>query len=78
MISAGLMRWQLAAGATLQEVRKSLNHRDIKSTLVYAHLDLDPIMRDVDQATRQILSTDKRESGGANETGSSFSINEDR
>jgi integrase len=70
--------WQLAAGATLQEVGKSLNHRDIKSTLIYAHLDLDPIMRNVDQAARQMLSMHKRESDGGNETGSSLPINEDR
>ena len=52
--------WQLAAGATLQEVGKSLNHRDIKSTLVYAHLELEPVKRNVDSAVSNMLKKGMR------------------
>jgi len=45
----------------LLEEMGRLNQRDIKSALVYAHLDLDPTMRNVDHAAGQMLSVRKRD-----------------
>jgi integrase len=35
--------WQAATGANLSVIGKTLNHKDIKSTSIYARLDLDPV-----------------------------------
>lgn len=43
--------WQARTGASLVLIGKSLNHRDAKSTQIYARLDLDPVRQAVTRAT---------------------------
>ncbi len=47
--------WQAAAGASLAVIGASLGHADLKSTQVYARLQLDPVRAAVDQATAAML-----------------------
>ena len=44
--------WQTATGANLQVVGKTLGHRDLASTAVYARLNLDPVKLAVNKAVR--------------------------
>ena len=43
--------WQARTGASLILIGKSLNHRDSKSTQIYARLDTDPVRQSVTRAT---------------------------
>jgi integrase len=43
--------WQARTGASLVLIGKSLNHKDPKSSAIYARLDLDPVRQSVDRAT---------------------------
>ncbi|EHR71395.1 site-specific recombinase XerD [Burkholderiales bacterium JOSHI_001] len=47
--------WQARTGASLLTIAKSLNHKDMASTLIYARLDLDPVRQSVDRATSAIF-----------------------
>jgi integrase len=47
--------WQAAAGASLAIIGASLGHADLKSTQVYARLQLDPVRAAVAQATNAML-----------------------
>ena len=47
--------WQAAMGTSLQIVGKSLGHRDMKATQVYARLQLDPVRKSVEAATSAML-----------------------
>ncbi len=47
--------WQAAAGASLAIIGASLGHADLKSTQVYARLQLDPIRAAVNQATSAMM-----------------------
>lgn len=47
--------WQAAAGASLAIIGKSLNHKSITATAVYARLDLDPVRASVEAAAANIL-----------------------
>ncbi|NLF06474.1 MAG: tyrosine-type recombinase/integrase [Pirellulaceae bacterium] len=47
--------WQATAGASLAVIGASLGHADLKSTQVYARLQLDPVRAAVDQATTAML-----------------------
>ena len=42
--------WQAATGASLSVIGKSLGHRNVATTAVYARLDLDPVRAAVDKA----------------------------
>ncbi len=46
--------WQAATGANQAIIGKTLNHRDMKSTAIYTRLDLDPVRRAMETATRAI------------------------
>lgn len=43
--------WQARTGASLVLIGKSLNHRDSKSTQIYARLDVDPVRQSLNRAT---------------------------
>lgn len=47
--------WQAKTGASLSIIGKSLNHKSIQSTVIYARLDLDPVRQSVDTATQAML-----------------------
>lgn len=48
--------WQARAGASLIIIGKSLNHRDPKTTAIYARLDSDPVRDSVNSATAAMLA----------------------
>jgi integrase len=56
--------WQAAGGASLSIIGKSLGHRDAKTTAIYARLDLDPVRRSVEGATRAMLEAAGVTEGG--------------
>jgi len=47
--------WQAAQGASLSIIGKSLGHRNVSTTAIYSRLNLDPVRRSVEQATRAML-----------------------
>jgi integrase len=47
--------WQAATGASLAVIGKTLNHKDISTTLIYARLNLDPIRQSMELATNALL-----------------------
>jgi integrase len=47
--------WQAAQGASLTIIGKSLGHRNVSTTAIYARLNLDPVRRSVEAATRAML-----------------------
>ena len=48
--------WQAKTGASLSIIGKSLNHKSVQTTAIYARLDLDPVRESVERATNAILS----------------------
>ena len=46
--------WQAATGANLAVIGKTLNHKDMKSTAIYARLDLEPVRQAMEIATQAI------------------------
>jgi integrase len=56
--------WQARTGASLTIIGKSLNHKSIQSTAVYARLDTDPVRQSVNTATAAIM-----EAAGIKKTG---------
>jgi len=47
--------WQAKTGASLAIIGKSLNHKNIQSTMIYARLDLDPVRASVNTATAAMM-----------------------
>lgn len=47
--------WQAKAGTSMLIIGKSLNHKSLQSTAIYARLDLDPVRQSVDKATQAML-----------------------
>lgn len=47
--------WQAKTGASMAIIGKSLNHKSLQSTAVYARLDLDPVRQSVETATQAML-----------------------
>jgi integrase len=47
--------WQARTGSSLAIIGKSLNHKSIQSTAVYARLDNDPVRESVEKATAALL-----------------------
>jgi integrase len=56
--------WQVKTGASLPIIGKSLNHKSISTTLIYARLDLDPVRESVERAAGAMLTA-----GGLKEPG---------
>jgi integrase len=48
--------WQAAAGASLSIIGKSLGHKNIATTAIYARLDLDPVRASVNTAATAIMA----------------------
>lgn len=48
--------WQAKTGASLSIIGKSLNHKSVQSTAVYARLDLDPVRQSVEKATSAMFA----------------------
>jgi integrase len=48
--------WQAASGSSLQVIGKSLNHKSVSATAIYARLDLDPVRESVERAAGAILT----------------------
>ncbi|WP_152220527.1 tyrosine-type recombinase/integrase [Pseudomonas sp. SCB32] len=47
--------WQAKTGASMAIIGKSLNHKNLQSTAIYARLDLDPVRQSVETATQAML-----------------------
>ena len=47
--------WQAATGASLPIIGKSLGHKSLAATQIYARLDLDPVRASVNKATDAML-----------------------
>lgn len=47
--------WQASTGANLAVIGKTLNHKDAKSTNIYARLNLDPVRQAMETATQAML-----------------------
>lgn len=48
--------WQASTGASLPVIGKTLNHKDIRSTSIYARVDLDPVRNAMDKAVNAMFS----------------------
>jgi len=48
--------WQAATGASLAIIGKTLAHRQVSTTAIYARLNLDPVKESVEQATNAMLA----------------------
>jgi len=48
--------WQAKTGATLAIIGKSLNHKSVAATAIYARLDLDPVRESMDRGTGAMLA----------------------
>jgi len=47
--------WQAATGANLSVISKTLNHKDLATTGIYARLDLEPVREAMEKATNAML-----------------------
>lgn len=50
-----LASWEARTGANISVIAKSLNHKDIASTQIYARLDVEPVRQALEKATQAIL-----------------------
>jgi integrase len=48
--------WQAATGASLSIIGKTLAHKNISTTAIYARLNIDPVRESMNKATNAILS----------------------
>lgn len=48
--------WQAATGASLSIIGKTLNHKNLSSTAIYARLSLDPVREAMNKATNAMLT----------------------
>jgi len=48
--------WQAITGAPLNIIGKSLNHKNLATTAIYARLNMDPVRASVDKATEAMLA----------------------
>ncbi len=55
--------WQAKTGASLSVIGKSLNHKSIQTTAIYARLDIDPIRVSMNTATNAILKAGRVRKG---------------
>jgi len=56
--------WEAATGASLTVIGKSLHHKDVDTTAIYARLNLDPVKVAVDKAVDAMLSAGGVSGGG--------------
>jgi integrase len=48
--------WQARGGASLAIIGKSLNHKSVQTTAIYARLDQDPVRQSVERATSEMFA----------------------
>ena len=48
--------WQAAAGASLSIIGRSLGHKNVATTAIYARLDIDPVRASVNTAAEAIMA----------------------
>jgi len=51
--------WQAATGASLSVIGKSLNHKSVTTSAIYARLEIDPVRASMETATRAMLNAGK-------------------
>lgn len=51
--------WQASTGANLSIIGKTLNHKNVSTTAIYARLNIDPIREAMEKATNAMLSAGK-------------------
>jgi integrase len=61
--------WQAATGASLPIIGKSLGHKSLSATQIYARLNIDPVRAAVDKATDAMLLAAKKPALLANGNG---------
>lgn len=69
--------WQAATGASLSIIGKTLAHKNVSTSAIYARLNLDPVRQSVDLATRAMFEaagilTPAEPAGKITKSGSSF------
>jgi integrase len=47
--------WQAATGANLSIIGKTLDHKNVSTTAIYARLNLDPVRASMEQATQAMF-----------------------
>jgi integrase len=47
--------WQAATGANLSIIGKTLNHKQVSTTAIYARLNIDPVRESMNTATEAML-----------------------
>lgn len=47
--------WQAVTGASLAVIGKTLAHKNVSTTAIYARLNLDPVRASMDTATKAML-----------------------
>ena len=52
--------WQAATGASLSIIGKTLAHKNVSTTAIYARLNIDPVRDSLEKATTAILSYSKQ------------------
>lgn len=52
--------WQASTGASLSIIGKSLGHKNVATTAIYARLNLDPVRESVETATAAMLEAAAR------------------
>ena len=53
--------WQAATGANLSVIGKSLNHKNVSTTAIYARLDTDPVRKSMEIATKAMFDAESGE-----------------
>ncbi|EIC19840.1 tyrosine-type recombinase/integrase [Thiorhodovibrio frisius] len=49
--------WQAATGASLSIIGKSLNHKNVNTTSIYARLNIDPVRQSMEKAVEAMFAT---------------------
>lgn len=57
--------WQAKTGASLAIIGKSLGHKSLQSTTIYARLDMEPVRLSMETATKAILQASRRKRYGS-------------
>lgn len=53
--------WQAVTGASLPVIGKTLAHKHVNTTAIYARLNLDPVRESMDKATKAMLESMKKQ-----------------
>lgn len=64
--------WQASTGANLSVIGKTLNHKNVSTTAIYARLNLDPVRKAMDKAVNAMFVA-----GGVKDQAEVVGIDED-